>query len=245
VSQWAVPAGRRRHFVRIRDCYTDDLYVRVAGEIAWAVACVIIGSASGGAQPSVPNRAADTCRVAPAAQLTITPDSIGPLRVNAPLAELLHLCPAAYIDTMRLRTYDTNPQAEPQVIFPFNDLYVSAIAAGRASAVDSTRPLHLWVIQGTGAWLPHRLRSNATWRELTAAYGKRGIVWVENDKTLVSFCAVRGLVFVFRPADYALRDMLEAHKWEPLELQKVEDPILPNAGIRGITFGTKRRGHCP
>jgi len=36
------------------------------------------------------------------------------------------------------------------------------------------------------------ISANATWRELTAAHGTRGIVWVENDKTMVAF---RGMTF--------------------------------------------------
>jgi hypothetical protein len=199
----------------------------------------MIGPGPGGAQPSAPERAADTCPVAPAVGLNITADSIGPLGINAPLAELLRCCPAARIDTTLVKTYDTNPQAEPQVVFPFDGLQVFAIAAGRASAIDSGRPLHLWILRGAAGRLPRGLPSDATWSQLTATYGNRGIVFVDNSQVQVGFCAARGLVFLFGAADYAQRDLLEAHKFQSRKLQALKDAILPNARIRAITFGSK------
>jgi hypothetical protein len=226
--------------VRIHDHHFPVSSAAFAGLL-----CVVAWTSPRHAQPSgASSAAADTCRVAPATRLNITADSVGPLGVAAPLAELLRRCPAAYIDTTRVRTYDTNPQAEPRVVFPFNGLDVTAIAAGRASAVDSTRSLRLWVVRGSGAWLPRGLRSDATWRELRATYGNRGIVWVENGQAQIAFCAVQGLVFFFRAADYAQRDLLDAHKFEAVELQTLPDPILSDARIRDLTFVPKRKGRC-
>ncbi len=212
---------------------------RVSPALRTCVLWLMIGPGPGGAQSSAPERAADTCPVSPAAKLSITGDSIGPLGIQAPLVDLLRRCPAARIDTTLVKTYDVNPQAEPRVVFPFDGLQVSAIAAGRASAIDSGRPLHLWILRGAAGRLPRGLPSDATWSQLTATYGNRGIVWVENGQVQVGFCAARGVVFLFGSADYAQRDLLEAHKFQGLKLQALQDPILPNARIRAITFGSK------
>lgn len=224
--------------MQIRDCRSTSRSARLAAAIATLALWLVIGPAPGGAQPSAPERAADTCPVSPAAKLSITADSIGPLGIDAPLAELLRRCPAARIDTTLLKTYDTNPQAEPRVVFPFDGLQVFAITAGRASAIDSGRPLHLWILRGAAGRLPRGLPSDATWNQLTATYGSRGIVSVENGQVQVGFCAARGVVFLFGSADYAQRDLLEAHKFQSLKLKTLIDAMLPNARIRAITFGS-------
>ena len=212
---------------------------RMGPAIALSVLCLTIAPGHGKAQASASD-AAYTCPVSPGARLNITADSIGPLSIRAPLLELLRRCPGARIDTSQAGPDETSPQMKPRVVFPFEGLEVSAVAGGPPTAVDSGLPLRLWILGGSGGQLPRGLPSNATWSQLTAAYGRRGVVWVENSQAQVGFCAARGVVLLFRRADYAQPDVLEAHKFEPLKLQTLQDPILPNARIRAITFGSKR-----
>jgi len=99
---------------------------------------------------------------------TLSPDSIGYLRLDQPLAALRHLCATAR-DTIVQSQGDAGPSYHG-LGFYFESLTVVALQYG-TSTVDLSRPADGWLVSGTRATIQRKVSLTSSWPSLYEALG--------------------------------------------------------------------------
>lgn len=132
----------------------------------------------------------DSLMVEPCAEfetsIVVSQESIGPLRLDAPLSSLRARCPSAF-DSQR---YGEN-YAYPAVTFPFRRFEV--IAVQYRDTLRPDEPAEVWIVRGPGIDIPGGVSGAASWRTLTQAYGDSALVRSTSEfGVTVMFCAIPG-----------------------------------------------------
>jgi hypothetical protein len=97
--------------------------------------------------------------------LRVSRDSIGPLPVRDALVVLRALCPAAR-DTLEYG----EESAYPAIRFPF--VGVDVTGWQYSGNLQPDRPAQVWSVMGSNARLPNGVSLDATWSEISKAYGR-------------------------------------------------------------------------
>lgn len=124
----------------------------------------------------------------------ISPQTVGPLSVTAPIRQLLTICHG--LQTMR----EAEEHSYPAVEFHIAGLTVLASQNIEADSVNLDEPADTWEVRGTNGILPRGVPLNSRWALLRRAYGA-AVVNLVFDKVGVTFCKFPTMFFDL-DADY-------------------------------------------
>ncbi len=136
--------------------------------IAETLACAFVVAAGSDLRAQgTPTLGRRDCTTVTSVVPAVSPDSIGYLRLDEPLARLREPCTAR--DTTA-RLGGAASSAYPGLVFPFDSLTVIALQYGGAT-LDPGRAADGWIILGTRATIQRKVPLSAPWSALHAALG--------------------------------------------------------------------------
>ena len=158
----------------------------------------------------------------------ISPESVGPLPVAAPLRQLLTICPG--VQTVR----EAEEHAYPAVEFHVGGLTILASQTIESDSVKLDDPADTWEVKGTNGILPMGVPMSSRWADLRRAYGA-AIGDIVFDEVVVRFCKFPNMV-LHLDADYETVRPIQGN-----DLSRIPpDSKIVRILITSWAFGTSR-----